>query len=79
MAEKATAAIVAITWSNGSLQAMALQCKEGSELELVDALARLKVAVKRCGGVMHLDVSSEPLAKVLYLSGLSPELGWEPE
>lgn len=50
----------------------------GADLETVDALARLQLAVKRLGGSLRLRGTTKELDELLSLVGLRDVLGVEP-
>jgi ABC-type transporter Mla MlaB component len=56
---------------------VALEGVARPDLAVVDALARLQLAVRRAGGVIRLRAASRPLCELVELAGLADVLALE--
>jgi hypothetical protein len=70
---------VVVADSDGRRQEMLLAGHRPPDLAVIDALARLRLAVRRAGGRMWLEEVSPPLAELLDLAGLRREVEGQPE
>jgi hypothetical protein len=68
-----------IVHADGTCDRVWLVGEEAPDLVTVDRLARLQLALRRSGGRMRLDEVSEALQGLLDLTGLSREVGGQPE